>query len=225
MRTIFIGLLLLNCAGAALALDKTELDNRIRKITAKFEALQAKPDKAIPAETLRQAHGLVLLDRTKAGFIFAYQGGGGVAMVKDSKTEKWSPAAFLSAGEASLGFQIGGQKSFMVILLMNTNAALMLIDSDVQLGGEASGTAGNSSAAAEGNIATTERAVLIYDDRKGLYGGATIKGGALAPDDDANQIYYGQYLSLRDILYGGKLTPSEPAAELARKINQFARKD
>src|SRR5262245_3427192 len=106
MRTILTGFLLLSCIIAAAAADKAELDERIRTLTSKLESLQ-QTDKAVPAETLRKAQGIVLLDRTKAGFIFAYQGGGGVAMVRDRKTGVWSAPAFLSASEASLGFQVG----------------------------------------------------------------------------------------------------------------------
>src|SRR5437773_9252357 len=119
MKTLTFGLLLLGVASATLATDKAELDYRIRKLTAKFEAMQAKPDKAIPPETLLQAQGIILLDRTKAGFIFAYQGGAGVALVKQPGTDRWSPAAFVAANEGSLGFQVGGQQSFIVILLMH----------------------------------------------------------------------------------------------------------
>jgi lipid-binding SYLF domain-containing protein len=87
MKTALVGLFLLGFAATALAIDKAELDNRIRTLTAKFEAMQQKPDKSIPAETLGKAKGIVLLDRTKAGFVFAYQGGGGVAMVKQGNSE------------------------------------------------------------------------------------------------------------------------------------------
>jgi len=209
-----LGLLL-----SAVAADKPELDNRIRKLTAKFEVLQGNPDKRIPAETLRQAQGIVLLDRTKAGFIFAFQGGGGLAMVKNPKSEKWGPAAFLTATEASLGFQVGGQKSFLVILLMTTNATRFLTDGDIEFGGEARGTAGSSSAGAEGNVKSTP-SVLVYDDRHGLYGGAALKGGTISPDDDANTAYYGQYTTLKEILFDQKFKPSEVTTELVAKIEK-----
>ena len=62
-------------AATAMAVDKAELDNRVRTLTSRFEAMQQRPDRRIPAENLRKAQGIVLLDRTKAGFIFAYQGG------------------------------------------------------------------------------------------------------------------------------------------------------
>ena len=224
MKSIIVLLILVGLAGPALASSKADLDNRIRKLTGRFEALQAKPDKAIPAETLRKAQGIVLLDRTKAGFIFAFQGGGGVALVKDPKTEKWSPAAFLSATEASLGFQIGGQQTFVVILLMNTNAARMLTDSDIELGGEARGTAGGNSSGVEGKLPIAERSVIVYDDRNGLYGGAAIKGGSLSPDEKANQLYYAKYVTLPDILFDKKVTQSETVAALVEKIIQHSKK-
>ena len=199
--------------------SKAELDNRIRKLTGKFESLQGKPDKAIPAETLQKAHGIVLLDRTKAGFIFAFQGGSGLAMVKDARSGKWSAPAFLSAAEASLGFQIGGQQSFLVILLMNTNATRLLTNGDIEFGGEARGTAGNSTAGAECNINSIP-AVLVYDDRKGLYGGAALKGGALSSDEDANTAYYEQYVTLEDVLFKDKFKPSEPAKQLVEALQK-----
>lgn len=208
-------------ATAGFTKDKTDLDNRIRKLGAKFEAMQAKPDKAIPAETLRKAQGIVLLDRTKAGFIFAFQGGSGVAMVKNSSGQ-WSAPAFLEATEASLGFQIGGQQSFIVILLMNTNATRFLTDGDIDFGGEARGTAGNSSAGAEGTVKSTP-SILVYDDRKGLYGGAALKGGAVASDEEANTLYYEQYVTLEDILFKNKFKPNEVATALVEKIEKAAR--
>ena len=137
MKTKMIGLLLMGVATTALAMSPADLDNRIRTLTERFEAFQQEPSKSIPAETLRRAQGIILLDRTKAGFLFAYQGGGGVAMVKDSKLGTWSPVGFLSANQASLGFQIGGEQTFYVILLMTTNSTRMLVDPTVEFGGEA----------------------------------------------------------------------------------------
>jgi len=218
MKTALVGMFLLGFTATALAMDKVELDNRIRTLTAKFEALQQKPDKSIPAETLRKTKGIVLLDRTKAGFVFAYQGGSGLAMVKNANSEKWSPAAFLTANEASLGFQVGGQQSFIVILFMNTNSTHLLTEPNLQFGGEARGTAGDSSAGAEGNVAPRQPSVLVYDDRKGLYGGAAIKGGAIAPDETANLIYYEKAVTMSEILFENKVKPTESAAQLADKI-------
>ena len=222
LRTWTLGLLL-GFATSALAVDKAALDNRIRKLTAKFEAMQQKADRCIPPETLRKAHGIILLDRTKAGLVFAYQGGSGVAMVRDSKSTKWSPAAFLEANEASLGFQLGGEQTFFAILLMNTNVTRLLTEPNFEFGGEARGTADDATAGAKGTISSTEQPILVYDDRKGLYGGAAIKGGAISPDTEANRVYYEETLTMTDILFGKKVKPTDATTALAAKLDEFSK--
>ena len=221
MKTLLIGLLLLGFTGVATAESRAKLDSRIEKLSKKLELMQQKPEKRIPAEHLRKAKGIVLLDRTKAGFLFAYQGGAGVAMVKD-KSGQWGPAAFVEANEASLGFQIGGQQSFIVILLMTTNATQTLTEANIEFGGEARGTAGNTSAGVEEKVASSEAQMLVYSDRKGLFGGAAIKGGAIAPDEEANLAYYGEFLTMRDILFDRKVKATETARNLARNIKAYA---
>ncbi len=223
MKAIILGLTLLSFINSALALDQAGLDDRIRLLTEKFEVMQQNPDKRIPADTLSKAKGIVLLDRTKAGFIFAYQGGG-VAMVKDKKGH-WSPVAFLGANEASLGFQIGGEQNFYVMLFMDTNAIQELTVSDSELGGEARGTAGNDSSGVGGKVTSPQQYnVQVYDDRVGLYGGADVKAGAITPDDKANLTYYNQALTMKDILFGKKIKPTPAATDLANKIAEYSRK-
>jgi lipid-binding SYLF domain-containing protein len=78
----------------------------------------------------------------------------------------------MKADQASLGFQIGGQQTFLVILLMNEQSAKTLIaDAAFEFGGEARGTAGDSSAGAEGKIEDIERSVLVYNERQGVVRG------------------------------------------------------
>jgi lipid-binding SYLF domain-containing protein len=212
--------MLLCVATTAFALDPAQLDNRVRSLTERFEEFQHS-GKAIPANILSQAQGIVLLDRTKAGFLFAYQGGGGIATVKDPATGKWSPVAFLDANQASLGFQIGGEQTFYAILLMTTNAAQMLTNPSIDLGGEARGTAGNATSGVQ-TTTPLSASVLVYDDRQGLYAGAALKAGALTPDDQANQAYYGQYVTMGDILFGHKVQRTEAANILAHQIHAYS---
>ncbi len=223
MKRLLTTFFALGIACGAMALNKPQLDARAEKLFAKFDALQAKPDLRVPPDVLARARGIILLDRTKAGFIFAYQGGSGVAMVKDKKGQ-WSPLGWLKADEASLGFQIGGQQTFFVILLMTEESAKTLIaDAAFEFGGEARGTGGNRSAGVEGKVESLERPVLIYDDRHGLFGGVSVKGGALSADYDANAAYYGARLDLQEILFDKKAKPTPAAATLATKLDRFAK--
>jgi lipid-binding SYLF domain-containing protein len=222
MKTITLILTIVSIAASASATDQAQLDDRIRLMTTKFEAMQQQPDKRVPAEVLKNAQGIILLDRTKAGFVFAYQGGNGLAMVKDA-SGNWSPAAFLSATEASLGFQIGGEQNFYVILLMTTNATQALSEPTIDLGGEARGTAGDQSSGVEGKVTTPEQSVLVYDDRNGLYGGVAIKGGAISPDEDADITYYGKSVSTSDILFDKKVQPTQAETDLIEKISDYSK--
>lgn len=221
MRSITVGLALLCLAASASGAGKPELDARIRKLTAQFAELQRKPDKRIPAETLRQAQAIVLLDRMKAGIVLGFEGGGGVALVRDAESKEWGPAAFLEASEASLGPQLGVEQSFLVILLMNPNAATKLMEPNFEFGGEVRGTAGNSSAGAVGMITSHEMAVLVFEDRKGLFGGAALQCGSLSPETDANFAYYRQLVTMRDVLLDRKVKPTEAAVQLASRISQI----
>ncbi len=223
MKTLMLGLLLFGFVGPVLAVDRAELDDRIRMLTGKFEALQAQSDKRVPADILRKAKGIILLDTTRAGFMFAFQGGNGVAVVKD-KWGNWSPVAFLNRTEGSFGFQAGGEQNFYVILLMDTNATRVLLKPAIDFGAEARGTAGDSSSRAEGKIASPFQSVLVYDEHNGFYGGVAFKNGALSPADKDNEVYYGQYVSMSDILFDKKLEATPAAVNLADKIKTYSRK-
>jgi lipid-binding SYLF domain-containing protein len=219
---IILSLLLVGTVSPVRAQGTKEWDDRVLSLAAKFETLQQHPDKCIPAEVLRKAQGIILLDRTRAGLGIGYQGGNGVAMARDPQTREWSAAAFLKAHEASLGFQIGAEQNFFVILLMNTNASRLLTDPNFEFGSEARGTAGDASAGAASTVSDLERPVLVYSSREGLYGGAALKAGAVAPDEKSNQNYYGQFVTMKEILYDHKVQPTPAGTYLAAKISAYA---
>ncbi|HVY70105.1 MAG TPA: YSC84-related protein, partial [Verrucomicrobiae bacterium] len=92
-----------------------------------------------------------------------------------------------------------------------------------EFGGEARGTAGESSAGEQATTSTDERPVLVYSSRKGLYGGAAIKGGSISPDLEADRIYYGKAVTMDDILFSGKVEATDTTAELARKLDGYSK--
>jgi len=206
----------------ALAIEPAELDKRIQTLTDKFEVFQHRPEGGIPPETLRAAQGVILLETVKGGLVVGYQGGDGVALVKNAALKTWSPAAFVKANEASLGLQIGGEQNFYVILLMTTNSTWRLIDPKIMFGAGAGGTA-NTTTGGVGVKTPAEQEVLIYKDRVGLYGGAIVKGGGISPDAEANRVYYSQDLSMRDILFDQKVQPSPIVSHLAGKLDLYSR--
>jgi lipid-binding SYLF domain-containing protein len=218
LKTV-LSLLLIAGTSSALALDKAQLERRIQQLTAKFEALQSKPDKAIPAETLREAHGIILLERTKAGFVFGYEGGDGITMIKDADTGEWSAPAFLRAREASLGFQAGRQQLFVVILLMNDAVTHALSDPTFKLSDESSQDSDNGNTnSVSRSVLKTKSCLKVFGDRHGAFGGVATKSGAIIPDSEANRIYYGKSVNMEEILVDHKVTPSEAASGLLQRL-------
>jgi lipid-binding SYLF domain-containing protein len=220
MKRHILTALLLGLAATAVAQTRNELDDRVRKLMAKFDSLQANPEARIPADKLTKATGVIVMDRTKGGLIFGYEHGFGVAMVKNKSD--WSPFSFMNSHEGSFGAQIGGKSTFVVILLLSDAARDQLTNPKVNFGGEAGGTGGSNSGGVGDNF-TQEPPVLVFGESKGLYGGATIKGGSVAADDQANQNYYGQFYSIKDILFDKKVKPSQTATELASKLAAAAK--
>jgi lipid-binding SYLF domain-containing protein len=219
MKRTIVSLAFMSVAFGACALDRVDLDQRIHTLLDKFQSMQQDPDKRVPARDLHRAQGVILLDRTKAGFLFAYEGGSGVALARDPKTGHWNPPAFLRADQASVGFLVGAERNFYVILLLTTNAERVLTDPTFEFGASASGTAGNSTSGTGVTVSDDKRAVLVFDNKRGLYGGAAVKGGAISPDNEANSIYYGNRYSMREILYDKKGQWTPTAKELVALID------
>jgi SH3 domain-containing YSC84-like protein 1 len=221
MKTILLGILITGLASSAFALDKTQLDDRIRSLTAQFSAMQQDTKTAVPVNDLARAQGIILLDRTGGAFIFGYHTGNGVALARDQKGQ-WSPAGFVSSSGASLGAQVGGTKDFFVVLLMSPAVAQALKESSMDFGAQAYATGGTQSGGAQATVNSGPE-VLVYSQRNGLYAGASIKGGSVSEDKDANDTYYGGPVSMNDILFEHQVTPTSASADLIAKIEQFSR--
>lgn len=222
-RLLTIALLVTGLACSAWAESKNKLDARVRDLTDYFESVQKDPDKAVPAEVLRKAEGLVIMRTYKAGFVIGVAGGGGVAIVRNKQTGKWGPVGFVKGGEGSFGFQAGGQRSDVILVLMNSDGIKLLTDANLKLGVDVRATVGPKSAGDQANFKTDNTPVLVYSDTRGVFGGAALETGGLFPDGGDNRSYYGEEYTMSEILVGGKVQPTEAATLLAQKIEQYAK--
>jgi len=206
-----------------LAQSKNKLDARVRDLTDYFDTVQKDPAKAVPAEILNKAEGLIIMRNYKAGFIIGISGGHGVAVVKDKTSGKWGPIGFVKAGEGSFGFQAGAQRNDLILVLMNSDGVKVLTDPNLKLGVDIRATVGPKSAGDQANFKTDTTPVLVYGDTRGLFGGAALETGGVFPDAGDNQEYYGKKVALNDILVGGQVKPTDAAKLLGEKIEQYAK--
>lgn len=125
---------------------------------------------------------------------------------------KWGAPTMMALEGASFGFQIGGQATDFVLLVMNDRGARGILSSKVKLGADASAAAGPKGRDASAETDATARAeILSYSRSRGAFAGISLEGSTVRPDNDANEKIYGHKVSAKDIVLSGG-TPVPPAA-------------
>jgi lipid-binding SYLF domain-containing protein len=121
----------------------------------------------------------------------------------------------------SVGFQIGGEATDLVLLIMNERGASSILESKVKLGGDASIAAGPVGRDAAANTDAYMRAeVLSYSRARGLFAGISLEGSTLRPDDDATGDVYGRKLTAKEIVLGGKVETPESGRHLVAVLEK-----
>ena len=158
------------------------------------------PDMKWLKEHLREAKGILIVpNQNKGGFIFAGSGGVGVLFTRDGKGG-WNGPAFYRLGSVSVGFQIGGEHSEVILFVHSQKGADSFLASSVKLGGEASVAAGPVGQGAQASTAD----ILSFSRSKGAFVGASLEGTLVKPAQDLNDAFYGKEASPVDILVRGE---------------------
>jgi lipid-binding SYLF domain-containing protein len=156
----------------------------------------------------------------KGAFIFGAEGGSGVMLARTAR-KGWSSPAFYSMGAGSFGFQAGVQKA-EVVMIINTDRALRALErSKFKLGAGAGITVVNLGAGVEGATSGNFSGdIIVWSQAEGVYGGVSLNGSVVAPDDKKNRKFYGRSVSVEEILANGVSNPD--ADQLRRKLaNSF----
>jgi len=227
MKTLFA--LLMVCATfgftstSALAADNEKEQERVKDSGEVLKEILNIPDD-IPQDLLDKAECVVILPTVIKGAIgIGASYGRGVMICRSGQhyTGHWGPPALYALEGASIGFQLGGQATDFVLLVMNPKGAKSLLSSKVKLGADASAAAGPKGRTAEGATDIVMNAeILSYSRNKGLFAGVSLEGSTLRSDGSANEKLYGAKLSARDIIRGGKVKSPACAAELVALLNK-----
>ena len=190
------GLLIISSATLATpSSDKDKDDNRLENAGVVMDEILNVPDD-IPQDLLNKARCVVVLPSVmKAAFIVGGSYGRGVMVCRTGADFRgpWGAPAMYALEGGSVGFQIGGQATDFVILVMNNRGVSSLLKSKVKLGGDASVAAGPKGRDAEADTDVTMRAeMLSYSRARGVFAGISLEGSTLRPDDEANRKLYGK---------------------------------
>jgi SH3 domain-containing YSC84-like protein 1 len=180
---------------------------RLRNAGVVMQEIMNTPEN-IPQEVLEKAECVIVFPSVlKAAFVVGASYGRGAMVCRtghDFKGPWGSPAMYALEG-GSIGFQIGGQATDLVLLVMNDRGASSILNSKVKLGGDASIAAGPVGRDAAANTDAYMRAeILSYSRTRGLFVGISLEGSTLRPDDDSNADVYGHKFTARQIVLEGE---------------------
>jgi SH3 domain-containing YSC84-like protein 1 len=212
-------------AASASVLLAADVQDRLHDSAAVFHEIMGTPDKAIPQDLLGKARCMVIVPGLKKGaFIVGAEYGKGFAICRE-RGMGWGPPAALTVEGGSVGFQIGGSSTDIVMLVMSQNGMDKLLSDKFTIGADASAAAGPVGRTA--NAATDlelHAEILAWSRSRGAFAGVSLNGAVVRPDHKANAELYGargEHLSGRDIVTGQVMMP-EAARPLVAELDRFS---
>jgi len=219
--TVWFVILLMSATAAFAATDEREED-RVKEAGTVLKEILNIPDD-IPKDLLDKAECVIILPSVKKGaFVVGGSYGRGVMVCRGGAhyQGRWGAPAMYALEGVSIGFQLGGQATDFVLLVMNTKGAESLLYSKVKLGADASAAAGPKGRTAEGATDIVMNAeILSYSRNKGLFAGVSLEGSTLRSDGGANENLYHRKLSAKEIIREGKVGIPACARQLDSLLN------
>jgi len=208
-----------------LAIDK-EPAKRLGEAASVFSEIMATPDKGIPQDLLEKAHCIVIVPSLKTGaFIVGGKFGKGYLSCRNKSGSGWSAPATVRIEGGSVGFQIGGSTTDLIMLVMSERGADKLLSSKFTLGAEGSVAAGPVGRTATAQTdAQMHAEILSWSRSQGLFAGLALEGATLRQNLDDNAVLYGSKLANRDIVTSGRSAPKS-AAPLMALLNKYSARE
>ena len=209
------------------AKNKKETDRLANCGTVLKEILDIPDD--IPQDLIDKAECIIIYPSVlKAAFGIGGSYGRGAMTCRTGEhyTGPWSAPTMMALEGASIGFQLGGQATDFVLLVMNPRGAHSILSSKVKLGADASAAAGPKGRTANASTDVTMRAeVLSYSRSRGLFAGLSLEGSTVRPDNDANERIYGKKVDAQDIVFKGAVAVPPAARKLVTILDKKSPKN
>jgi SH3 domain-containing YSC84-like protein 1 len=183
----------------------------------------------IPLDLVDKAECIIVFPSVlKAAFVIGGSYGRGAMTCRSGEhfTGPWSAPTMMALEGGSVGFQLGGQATDFVLLVMNPRGARSILSSKVKLGADASAAAGPKGRTANASTDATLRAeVLSYSRARGLFAGLSLEGSTVRPDNDANERIYGKKVEAESIVFKGAVAVPPAAQKMIAYLNQKSPKN
>ena len=222
-RRLTLGVCILFAASSLYAANKEQ--KRLENSGTVMQEVMGVSDN-IPQELLEKAECIIVFPSVlKAAFVVggSYGRGAMVCRTGEHFNGPWGSPAMYALEGASVGFQLGGQATDLVLLVMNQKGASSILSSKVKLGVDASAAAGPKGRDASADTDAYLRAeILSYSRSRGLFAGVSLEGSTLRPDDDASADVYGRKITAKEIVLEHKVAVPASGRELVRILQKNA---
>lgn len=217
--------ILLVASGLYAASKETE---RLENSGVVMEEIMNTPEN-IPQEVLEKAECVIVfpsLLKVAIGIGGSYGRGAMSCRTGAKFTGPWGAPAMYALEGGSFGFQLGGQATDLVLLVMNERGANAILGSKVKLGAGASAAAGPKGRDAQASTDASFRAeILSYSRARGLFAGISLQGSTLRPDNDANKEIYGRKITAKEIVLGSRVAVPEAGRHLINVLRKSSPRD
>jgi lipid-binding SYLF domain-containing protein len=199
---------------------------RLNEAAAVFSEIMAAPDKGIPEDMLANSHCIVIVPSLKtAAFVVGGKYGKGYISCRNKSGVGWSAPGTVRIEGGSVGFQIGGSTTDLIMLVMSQRGADKLLASKFTLGAEGSVAAGPVGRTATAQTDVQMHAeILSWSRSQGVFAGLALEGATLRQDLDDNAALYGKKLENREIVTTSVRTP-KAAAKLIGLLNKYSARE
>ncbi len=222
MKRILAGIVIALLSGTGLWAQEKERD-RLKDCGEVMKAILDIPD-GIPGDLLNKAECVLIFPSVKKfaiGIGGSYGRGALVCRSGQNYTGPWGPPAMYALEGGNIGFQLGGQATDFVLLVMNDKGAKSILSSKVKLGADASAAAGPKGRAAAADTDIVMKAeILSYSRSRGLFAGVSLEGSTLRSDGGANKNLYGKELNATQIITKGAVKTPAAAQALVSLLNK-----
>jgi lipid-binding SYLF domain-containing protein len=213
-HVLILSAMVLVAAPLAVASDREDDAARTEKAAQVFQEIMNTPDRGIPHDLLDKAKCVAIIPGDKKfAFIFGGSYGRGVATCRTAGG--WSAPMFVAIDGGSVGYQIGGSSTDLIMLFMNDHALHSLLGDKFKLGADASVAAGPvGRSAAAGTDVRLNAEILSYSRSKGIFAGVSLDGAVVQADKSGDEAFYGPNVDRHQILNGSIAVPPSARALL-----------
>jgi lipid-binding SYLF domain-containing protein len=220
-RILAVATLIAVASLTALASERDDDVNRTQKAAQVFKEIMNTPDQGIPSNLLESAKCIAIVPGDKKfAFVFGGSYGRGVATCRTG--HGWSAPMFVAIDSGSVGYQIGGSSTDIVMLFMNDHALQSLMSDKFKVGADASVAAGPVGRnAAAGTDLKLNAEILSYSRSKGIFAGVSLDGAVMQADKSGDKAMYGDDVKRHEILDGKVAIPASARA-LVEELGGYA---